>query len=328
MANVIVVGASAGGVQALNALAAGLPADLPSPVLVVLHVGSDRSALPRLLAASGPLPAEHARHEQPMQAGRIHVAPPDHHMMLTGDTIRLNRGPKEHHTRPAVDPLFLSAALSHGPGVIGVVLTGMLDDGTFGLQAVKSCGGTAVVQDPRDAEQPSMPESALRHVDVDHCVPMGGMGTLLASLARTAHAARPSAAVESIQHEHALMLSEGNAMEHLVAVATPSPFVCPDCHGGLWEIADSSPPRFRCHTGHGFTMRTLQHALTDASDEAVWSALRALQERSRLVQRMIALHEAAGASDEARALAPVLEDLDRQSAQLRAIVEKAPSPIE
>ena len=328
MAKLIVVGASAGGVRALQRLAAGLPADLRAAVLVVLHIGSHRSMLPEMLSSRGPLPAAHARHEEPLQPGRIYVAPPDHHMVVSGGTVRLNRGPKEHHTRPAIDPLFLSAALSHGSETIGVVLTGTLDDGTFGLQAIKQCGGTALVQDPADAEEPSMPESALHHVDVDHCVPLADMARLLTSLAAAPSRASASAPADRLQHEQALTLFEGDAMEHLTAVATPSPFVCPDCHGGLWEINESSPPRYRCHVGHGYTLRTLQHAMTDTADEAVWNALRALHEKSLLLERMIDFHEAGGDSQQANALAISAERLNAQCEQLRRLVEKTPEPIE
>src|ERR1700712_180297 len=151
MSKIIVIGASAGGVSALQELVAILPADLAAPVLVVLHIGAHPSTLPELLSARGPLAAQHGQDGEVLEGGRIYIAPPDHHMLLVGDRLGLNRGPKEHHARPAIDPLFLSAALSRGTDVIGVILTGMLDDGTFGLQAIKACGGAAVVQDPREA---------------------------------------------------------------------------------------------------------------------------------------------------------------------------------
>ena len=328
MTRLIVVGASAGGVRALQRLAAGLPADLRAAVLVVLHIGSHRSMLPEMLASRGALPAEHARHQDPLQPGRIYVRDRTITWSSTQVSVYLNRGPKEHHTRPAIDPLFLSAALAQGPETIGVILTGTLDDGTFGLQAIKQCGGTALVQDPSDAEEPSMPESALRHVDVDHCVPLADMAQLLAALAAAPPTASSAAPAARLKHEQALMLFEGDAMEHLTAVATPSPFVCPDCHGGLWEITDSSPLRYRCHVGHGFTIRTLQHAMTDTADEAVWNAMRALHEKGQLIERMIDFHEAGGDARRAQALAITAERLNAQCEQLRRLVEKTPEPIE
>ena len=176
---IVVIGASMGGVPALRTLVSSLPEDFPAPLLVVLHIGNFPSILPELLAARCPLTAAHAVDGEKLEPGRIYIAPPDQHMVVDGRTVRLNRGPKEHHSRPAIDPLFVSAALSHGPGVIGVILTGMLDDGTSGLQAIKRCGGVAIVQDPKEAEAPSMPLSALRHVRVDHCAPVADIAALL-----------------------------------------------------------------------------------------------------------------------------------------------------
>jgi two-component system chemotaxis response regulator CheB len=298
-------------------------------VLVVLHVGAHPSALPEVLSYCGRLPVAHAHDGQGLEPGRIYVAPPDHHMLVVDNSLRLNRGPKEHHARPAIDPLFLSAALARGPQVIGVVLTGMLDDGTFGLQAIKRCGGTAVVQDPADAAEPSMPLSALRHVEVDHCVALDELARLLADLA----SAQPSTAGwprdQRLQHEQHVMLFEGrDAMEHLSAIATPSPFVCPDCHGGLWEIADSDPVRYRCHVGHGFSIRTLQHQLWGAADDSVWEAIRALQEKGQLIRRMADLHRASGDQRGADALEKTVETIKEQAIGLRLLVEKTPLPVE
>jgi len=182
--DVVVVGASAGGVQVLLDLAASLPGQFPACVLVVLHVGAHRSLMPELMSARGPLRASHPEDGQPLQPGAIFVAPPDHHMLVDDGLIRLTRGAKENHARPAIDPLFRSAALACGPRVVGVLLSGRLDDGTAGLQAIKRCGGLAVVQDPDDAEQPEMPRSAMAHVDVDVCVAGARLGQVLADLVR------------------------------------------------------------------------------------------------------------------------------------------------
>lgn len=328
MSKLIVIGASAGGVFALRRLAAGLSADLPVPVLVVLHVGTHPSVLPTLLSASGALPASHARDRQRMEPGHIYIAPPDHHLLVIGDALRLDRGPKEHHSRPAIDPLFLSAALSHGPGVIGVVLTGMLDDGTFGLQAIKQCGGIAVVQDPAEAAEPSMPLSALENVDVDHCVGIANLPALLTSLASVPSAPAPRRDRQRLEHEQALMLFEGDALEHLTAIADPSPFVCPDCRGGLWEIKDSSPVRYRCHTGHAFTIRTLQHALWTAADDSVWTALRALQEKRLLFNHMAKLASRSGDEAKASRMESVAAEIEVQVRHLRSVLEEAPAPVE
>ena len=190
--SLIVIGASAGGVGTLIELVECLPAGLAAPVCIVQHVGANASLLPELLSHRGRLPASHAGDGQALEAGVIHVAPPDWHLVVEGRLLRLTRGPREHHTRPAINPLFRSAAAHWGPRVIGVVLTGYLNDGTEGLQAIKAAGGTTVVEDPAGAYEPSMPLSALRNVEVDHCLPVCDIGVLLARLvAQRAAAATP-----------------------------------------------------------------------------------------------------------------------------------------
>ena len=258
---VIVMGASAGGVKAILELAPALPRDFPAPILFVQHIGAHRSELWKLVAARGPNAAVAASDGDVSRPGTIYIAPPDQHMRLDGPVIRLSRGPKEHHARPAIDPLFRSAALHYGPRAIGVVLTGMLDDGSAGLRAIKDCGGTAVVQYPADAHAPSMPQSALACVDADHVVPLASLGQLLYDLA-----SRPSmfsAAIAmleppgALRREHAI--SQGiNGLENLKAIASPSPFTCPDCGGVLFELDDKRQVRYLCHTGHAFSLRMLQ----------------------------------------------------------------------
>jgi two-component system chemotaxis response regulator CheB len=324
----IVIGASAGGVHALRTVASGLPGDMPCPVLVVLHVGTHRSVLPDLLTQYGPLPARHAASGDRLEPGRILVAPPDHHLLVEGETVQLSRGPKAHHSRPAIDPLFVSAGLSHGPGVVGVVLTGMLDDGTAGLQAIKRCGGVAVVQDPDEAFAPSMPRSALAHVAVDHCVGLARLPALLAALARTPLPAVAPQRPQGLLHEMALIRHEGDPMDNLQAIGNPSAFACPDCHGGLWSLRGERPERFRCHTGHFYTLRSLQHAMSLASDEAMWNALRALQEKRLLLDHMVdSAQQDAEVGDPDRYVEAAAE-VHAQVDELRALIERTPESIE
>ena len=318
--HLVVIGASAGGVRALQVLAAQLDPGFAAPLLVVQHVGSHPSMLPALLARSGPLPAAHAQDGVRLEPGRIYVAPPDRHMVVDGDLIRVNHGPREHHTRPAVDPLFRSAAVSFGPAAVGVVLTGFLDDGTAGLQAIKRCGGRAVVQDPDDAEAPSMPLSALRYVEVDHCVPLSTMGALLASLVAADPPARIARVPELIEREHAILLGKGEPMAHTTAIGSPSVFACPDCYGTLFQI-DGEPPRFRCHTGHAFSLRSLHHAQAEATDEALWSALRALQEKQMLLSRQAESHAHALDAAEAAQLEADAALAQRHVQTLRSLIE-------
>ena len=256
--HLVVVGASAGGIAALLELAQALPAGFPAPVCVVQHVGANPSLLPELMSSRGPHPAVHAKDRQILTPGVIHVAPPDHHMLVEGRYLRVTRGPRENHTRPAIDPLFRSAALAWGPRTIGVILTGLMDDGAVGLAAIKRRGGVAVVQDPATAQEPSMPVAALASVDVDHCVALDELAPLLARLVKAAPAP-DLPPPEDLQREVAINRGE-NLVENLAAIAEPASLACPDCGGGLWEVRGSSPPRFRCHTGPAFTA----HSLSDS----------------------------------------------------------------
>lgn len=320
---VVVIGASAGGVGALSTLVSQLPSTFPLPVLVVLHIGSHHSVLPEILSSRGPLPAARAKHGECLLAGRIYVAPPDHHLLVENGHVRLTKGPKEHFTRPAIDPLFVSAALSYGPAAVGVVLTGTMDDGTAGLQAIKECGGLTVVQDPDDALEPSMPRSALKHVHIDHCGPINGMADVLSTLAMHTSDMSPEQP-SHLLHEQALALAQGDPVEHLSAIASPSTFVCPDCSGSLWQLERNSPIRFRCHTGHAYTLKTLQHALKETADQALWKAVRALQEQTLLLATVEAAYRKVGEEDEANQVAQSRQLLVKQTASLRALVEDEP----
>ncbi len=298
----IVIGASAGGVAVLIEVAAALPKELDAVIGMVLHVGSRDSILPQLLGARTALPVLHPQDGQALEPGTIYVAPPDLHMTFTADRVRLGRGAKENHARPAIDPLFRSTALAWGERAIGVILTGELDDGTAGLAAIKQCGGTAIVQDPATAVEPSMPVSALASVAVDHRLPLARIpAALLQLVGRTlvpapARAAQP----EPLQREQDLF--EGRqVMENLSAVGQLSSVTCPDCGGGLWELDEKQPLRYRCHTGHAFTARTLEAVQTGQAEYALWSSVRALKEREMLLRRLAAVAEATGDPAQAEA---------------------------
>ena len=285
---VIVIGASAGGVGALKRLLGGLPAGLQAVVLVVVHTGGQPSILPQILAQHSALPVRHAQDREALEPGVVLVAPPDYHLLVAPGEIRLTHGPKENFARPAIDPLFRSAALHYREKTIGVLLTGNLDDGTVGLQAVKTYGGVTIVQDPTDAEAPDMPRSALDNAEPDHCLPLDRIADMLVSLIkeplpmrRDPHGAPGGA----FPVENRLASMEENGMEALQKIGTLAPLTCPECHGTLWEIGGSDPPRFRCHTGHAFTARTLASAQDRLAEEAVWGAVRALHEKEALLRR-------------------------------------------
>lgn len=316
--DVVAIGASAGGYHVLLDIASRLPAHFPAAVLIVLHIDSHPSALPELLSASGPNPAVHPRSGQPLRRGTFYVAPPDHHLLVEGDSIILSRGPKEHHARPAIDPLFRSLAIACGPRVIGVVLSGDLDDGTAGAQDIKRCGGTIVVQDPQDAEVPSMPASVCTYVDVDHCVPRAWLAETLVTLVGTPVAA-PVRVPAEIACEQRVSEGDANAMEDLDRIGKPSGFACPDCDGVLWEISDSQPRRFRCHAGHAFSLRSLEHAQQTSTNKSMWSSVRALQERAAILATMAADARQRGEDDEADRLEADANGAMEEAARLRAI---------
>jgi two-component system chemotaxis response regulator CheB len=283
---IVVVGASAGGVEALVELAASLPGDLSAAVFVVLHLpATGTSALPEILRRHGPLPAAHVRDSEPIQPGRIYVAPPDHHVLVRTGHVHLSRGPRENGHRPAIDPLFRSAAREYAARVIGVVLSGALDDGTAGLLAIKSRGGIAVVQNPEDALYPGMPGNALEHAQVDHVLAAASMGKLLTRL--LANLAEPPAdpAPTGMRVEVEM---EGFSMEAFEGhhPGRPSGFSCPDCHGVLWQIKDGGLERYRCRVGHAWSPESLLTQQSEALEAALWVALRSLEERAALARRL------------------------------------------
>jgi two-component system chemotaxis response regulator CheB len=319
--DLVVIGASAGGVPVLLDLAAALPADFPACVRVALHVGAHRSLLPELMSARGALRAAHAYDGEPLQGGTIRIAPPDHHMLVEDGRIRLNRGPRENHARPAIDPLFRTAALSHGQRVVGVVLSGRLDDGTAGLQAIKRCGGLAVVQDPADAEYPEMPRSARDHADVDLCVPAAGLAACLLDCVRAPMAPTAPTVPADIATDQAISAGAGDPMDNLNAIGHASRFACPECAGVLWEIDGSRPRRYRCHTGHGFTLRALARTQDAATEDALWGAMRALQEREALLRELARDADPAGSGDDSREdLVETAERVARHGEQLRDMI--------
>jgi two-component system, chemotaxis family, protein-glutamate methylesterase/glutaminase len=317
----VVIGASSGGVAALLELAAGLPPDFPAIVGVVLHVGALPSILPQLLGARSALPAAHAQDGDALRPGRIYVAPPNRHMLFTPDGVRLNHGPRENHARPAIDPLFRTTALHWRQHAVGIVLSGQLDDGTAGLKSIADCGGTTVVQDPAEAIEPSMPASALANVAVDHCVLLRAMAPLLLELVARRTSAARAGPPEGIVREQAIF-DRRNVMEHLAALAQASALTCPDCGGGLWELKDDRPLRYRCHTGHAFTAASLEAAQADTAEYALWSSVRALQERELLLRRLAAVAEATGDHPQAQAGRRAADRVREQTRQLSRLTRK------
>lgn len=293
---IVVIGASAGGVDALRRLVRGLPADFPAPVCLVLHIPPDSpSLLAQILDREGTIPVKTAEHGERYRPRMVYVAPPDRHLLIAQDgTLHLARGPRENRARPAVDPLFRSAAVAAGPAVIAVVLTGSLDDGTAGMFAVKKRHGITVVQDPADAMYPSMPESALAHVEIDHVVPITAMGELLSRLVYEPIPEAPPPLDEEMDLEARVANLEQDALATDERPGTPSPYSCPDCGGVLWEIPEGEYTRYRCRVGHAFSPETMLNAQDDVLEEALWSAMKTLEESARLSRRLAAIERQRG----------------------------------
>lgn len=281
--DVAVVGASAGGVEALLGLVSELPEDFPATLFVVLHVPpTGTSILPRILTRGGRLEARHAVDGAAIEPGCIYVAPPDCHLLVDRGGMRVTRGPRENGHRPAIDPLFRTAARAYDSAVAGVVLSGTMDDGAAGLQAVKQAGGLALVQHPDDALYPAMPRNAMRLTSPDHVLPVRELARKLVELAERPRA--PRARIEAIQPDPAETTLPGPREDQWPG--DRAPFACPACGGTLWESEENGHPRFRCRVGHAFTEAALLNSQSDGLEAALWSALRALEERLALTRRV------------------------------------------
>ncbi len=323
--DVVVIGASMGGVEALKQLLRGLPADLPATVFIVLHTADhEPGLLARVLGNGSCLPVVTAEEGQSFVSGQVYVAPPDRHLIVGRDHVHVRRGPREHSARPAIDPLFRSAAVNCTNRVIGVLLTGLLNDGTSGLQAIKRCGGLAIVQDPSDAAYDQMPRSAIRHVVVDHVVPLEEISAGLLALVR--EPPPPAGEVpEEIRVEALIAAQEIRDMDHPSRTGTISPITCPECHGSLQEIIDGKLVRYRCHTGHAFTLETLSASQADEWERALYGAYRAQQERASVVRRMADQASREGATIAAEQLQKRAESYDEGAELLRGLIARVNS---
>ncbi len=326
--DIIVIGASAGGVEALSQLVGQLPADLPASIFVVLHLPVHiPSLLPQILDRRGPLPVGHPADGESIRPERIYIAPPDFHLLLEPDRIRLIRGPRENGHRPAVDPMFRSAARSFGPRVVGVVLSGTLDDGTAGLAAIKQQGGLAIVQDPAEALYSGMPRSALESVAVDHILPVGGIAGLLDRLARqpVQVASEDEPVSQKIRKESEMAAFDMDAIEDVDRPGRPSTFGCPDCGGTLWELQAGDLVRFRCRVGHAWTANGLLAEQSTGIETALWTALRALEERAVLCKRVADRMRASGLETSATRFQKQASDSRQRAAILRQVLITEPA---
>jgi two-component system, chemotaxis family, protein-glutamate methylesterase/glutaminase len=323
--DIIVIGTSAGGLKALGTILGALPANLNAVLFIVQHLAADKpSILPQILSDLSSLPASHPTDGEPIQSGRIYVAPPDYHLLVNQGAMRVVRGPQENRFRPAIDVLFRSAAHAYGPRVVGVVLTGYLDDGTVGLQAIKKRGGVALVQDPEEAEYPSMAKSALRYVKVDHCLPLAKMSDLLVQLSKEPAAAEEDYPVtEEIEIESRIAEQQMNTqefLEHVEALGTRTTYTCPECNGSIWQIGQEYPLRFRCHTGHSFTGSVLLSEQAQNLENALWSAVRAMEEKVTFSRQMAAQMETYNLEGAADKYKDHANSLDTEVSLIRGII--------
>jgi two-component system, chemotaxis family, protein-glutamate methylesterase/glutaminase len=284
--DILAIGASAGGFEALRRLAVGFPADLPAAVLIVIHIpAQSRPTLDAILTQDGPLPAKFATHGQSIENSHIYIAPPERHLLFDGNRVLLGTGPPENNARPAIDPLLRSLALCCGHRTTGVILTGMLGDGASGLQTLKACGGLAVVQDPNDAAFPEMPATALSRVAADHVARLATMPALLERLVKSPMGKMISVP-ESLKYEVEIAATGRSSMGVMDRLGRRSVLACPDCHGVLWEIDEGDLVRYRCHVGHVYTAEAMAVALDDSLRRALGSALRVLDERIALAKKL------------------------------------------
>jgi two-component system, chemotaxis family, protein-glutamate methylesterase/glutaminase len=305
--DLVVIGASAGGIDALRALLPEIPRDFPAAICAVLHMAPNSPGiLHEIFGRAGKLPAKMVTGVERLRPGQLYLPAPDHHLIVEPSLVRSTQGPRENRFRPAIDPLFRSAAQTYGPRVIGIILTGGLDDGTAGLWTIKQMGGIAIVQDPTEALVASMPQNALHHVSVDHCVPLAAIPELLARLVAEDLSQREGYTVPEPVNIEVKIAKDGEALEAgVMQLGKPSQYACPECHGVLLELKEGDRLRFRCHTGHAYSVDSLLSEFDEAMEIALWNSIRAIEEKLLLLRQL---------ADRARAREGVgnVEDLERR----------------
>ncbi|MBA9079158.1 chemotaxis protein CheB [Rufibacter quisquiliarum] len=289
--DIVVIGTSAGGMAVLTKLVSQLPADLPASIFIVQHLARESNVeiLVNRLQMNTQLVCEVAEHEKTFEPGHLYFCPQDHHLLLQRGRMLVTKGPRENLFRPAIDPLFRSAAAAYDSRVIGIILTGMLQDGTVGMQAVKRSGGLTMVQLPAEAEYPDMPQSVMNEMEVDYAVPVGEMGLLVQELV-SVPASTDHQVPQDIQYEATIaerLMTQGNGHSEEMGVMGPQvPVTCPDCGGALWEVKNGTLSHLRCHVGHSFTPESYLQGNLEALEETMWVALRMLEERRTMLSSL------------------------------------------
>jgi two-component system, chemotaxis family, protein-glutamate methylesterase/glutaminase len=306
----IVIGASAGGLDALAAVLDEVSPEIPAAILVVIHIGASEVQLPRFFEQRSPIPVRYAKEGERVKAATVFLAPPDWHLLVAEDHMHLAHGPKENHTRPAIDPLFRSAAAAGGPLVTGVILTGNLTDGTAGLWEIKRRGGTTIVQDPEEAAVPSMPRSALNHVDIDHCLKLRDIGRILNRL--TANVVGKAAQAASAHGESNMIYTADK----------PLSMTCPDCGGSVREVNKGTYTQFQCHIGHTFGMLELACEQFELLESSLGASTRLLNERRDLCRKAAGSARAAHREQEARIWDAAAEEAEGRFTELAKFLER------
>ena len=288
--DIIVIGASAGGVSALEVLVKTLPKDFSGSVFIVMHIPAfSPSRLSDILNRAGSLPVEQPVDDQKVERGKIYVATPDHHLLVEDDHVIVRKGPKENRFRPSIDALFRSAAYVYGARATGVVLTGALDDGTSGMWMISRKGGKVIVQDPEEAAYPEMALNVMQYVKADYCLPIAEIGGILTRLVLeevTESKAMPEGELKRLAME-VKIATEDNAFERgIMDMGEMAVFTCPDCHGALVSLKEGDRVRYRCHTGHSFSASVLLAGLTESVEDTLWQAMRGLEETTMLLQHI------------------------------------------
>lgn len=288
--DIIVIGASAGGVSALEQLVRLIPKDFPGSIFIVMHTPPfSPSRLPQILSRAGALEAVHPGESEKIEQGKIYVAPPDHHLLIEEDRVVVKKGPKENRFRPSIDALFRSAAYVYGTRVVGIVLTGSLDDGTSGLWTIKRLGGIAMCQDPEEATFPEMPKSVLKYVDTDYTIRVAEMATILTRLASEGVKNQqkvPKEEIDLLALEVKIATSDNAFERGIMEMGELAPFTCPSCHGALVGLKEGNRVRYRCHTGHAFTASAFLAGVSETVEETLWQAMRGLEEITMLLQHI------------------------------------------
>lgn len=319
----VVIGGSAGALEGLRRIVGGLPASFPAPILVCLHLAEGTtSRLPQILDAAGPLPVRHPRHGDRLQPGVVYVATPDRHLLVNDDAVHFSRGPRENRQRPAIDPLFSSAARWHGPNVIGVVLSGSLDDGAAGAAAIAAQDGTVIVQDPGEAQVGAMPLAAARAVRRARVIPVAHVAAELESLVAQA----PEPADQQPELDPLIRWESDNVDSTTTAAPRPTPgkpvaLGCPDCHGGMFETAAAGEQaHYVCHVGHSWSPESLASAQRHTSEEALYAAAAKLLEEATVLRGIAESRRSEGDTGAAKELEEQADQAESRAHQIEAML--------